>query len=268
MTNPAIVETVAVASQEELTLSGYGFRMVVNGHAKPQIFNDKNEPVIDVNERMAAQRKLVLPLVQKLGASWQQELADLAAATQTVTALSSSVTQAFTANDNAPKKRELGDKVEDGSYYVGVSKTTGTDLFLFIESVGQNKHVDVVSFNKGTEIMRQKHKQGAEFHGHKFSAQQLENEIVAAQNEGTADGGIRRLTKAELAQVEEVFEAKPELREMALEVCKDDRWVQSASPCVSFSAWFQYLDGGDQYLSNRSYDASLLGGRSLPRPKP
>lgn len=98
------------AQQEELTLSGYGFTMIINGHDKPHIFDNTGQPVIDLNAHTAAQQKLILSLIEKLGPSWQQEMADIEAARKTVISMSASVAAAFapTANDNNVNVTKVG----------------------------------------------------------------------------------------------------------------------------------------------------------------
>jgi hypothetical protein len=105
MTNPAV--KAETDQQEELTLSGYGFKMIINGHDKPQIFDDKGEAITDINAYMAAQQKLLLSLVKNLGPSWQQDIANLEAAKKTVGSMSASVAAAF-ANDNNVDVTKVG----------------------------------------------------------------------------------------------------------------------------------------------------------------
>lgn len=184
------------------------------------------------------------------------------------TEMSGAGSAAFVSINDNYKIPQIGDQMPDTSYYMGVSEDTGTDFFLFIQSAGQSKTADIVSFDKGTDLLKKKYKNNETFHGHKFSAFQLESEIIQAQQVGKADGGNRRLTQKELAQVETVFKAKPELRTAALEVCSKDSWVQSASPYGDNFMCFQDLSDGEQDgFEMHECVASLLVGRSDPQPK-
>ena len=262
-TNPQEKDVVAT----EYTFTGGGYTLKLNGDGHAYLFNGSEEEIKDIAGRNTALTALsaATPLLAealKNEANERQKEIDL------IAKMAGAATAAFVPINDNQKKPQLGDQMPDTSYYMGVSEDTGTDFYLFIESAGQSKTADVVTFNKGTDILRKKHEKKETFHGHKFSAFQLESEIIQAQKDNKADGGNRRLTKKELAQVETVFKAKPELRTAALDVCSKDSWVQSASPCVSNGAWFQYLrDGGQNFYFRYVYDASLLVGRSDPQPK-
>lgn len=164
--------------------------------------------------------------------------------------------------------RQLGDRMEDGSYYMGVSETTGTDFYLFLENATDTtkKTADIMTFNEGTILFLQKHQEQATFHGHSYSAQQLKDEIVAAYKSGTADGGIRRLTDVEWMQVYKVLELKSELHELAVNTREKNHWVQTASPIDSSRAYFKSVVNGMLTADSRNYfnDGILLGGYSVP----
>lgn len=272
MTNPSIAKNHN--TPEESTVSGYDFRIVMNGQDKLQIFDDKNAPITDIEQRMDAYQKLVSTLT----ASWRQDL----------TELNAMLTPSITTNGNT---YTLGDKIEDGSYYMGISDTTNTPFCLFLETVALTKHhtslsfLDSASFSTGTQEMRQKHKQGAEFRGHKYSKFQLDkfetdkfiscrdgygvirhDEIKRSYEQGTDDGGVRRLTHHEWKQVEEVFNLKPELRELALEVFKQS-WVQTASLHDSGHAYYHDIKNGEHSVYGCDVYGAVVLGRSLPSPK-
>ena len=175
MTNLTLQLQQPETNQEEIVfIFGNGFRMIINGQGKPEFFNDKHELVTDVNERMTMQEKLVLPLIKKLSASWKQEWADA---------------------------YQLGDRMPDTSYYMGISEDTFTHFFLFIDNIGENEYADVVSIEKGENILREKCNNKEKFHGHNFSEFHEEKEIIQSYRKNTADGGLRRLTRKELEQV-------------------------------------------------------------------
>ncbi len=162
-----------------------------------------------------------------------------------------------------------GKKMSDGSYYMGVSRTTGTDFFLFLENLAEIGTRP--SFEEATKFLKKKHDENEEFHGHKFSAQQLDHEIIAANNDGTADGGIRRLTVNEWDQAQNaltaLFQNKKSLRRKL-----PSRYIQTAdttntlpSPNMG-SNWLHDLDSNDNFTLSEYDTASLLVGRSEPRP--
>jgi hypothetical protein len=120
----------AAAQDGKLTLSGYGFTIEINGADKPLILDAEGNAVIDVNQRMAAQENLILPLIETLGKSWQQELAGLQQATAKITMMSTALQTAFTApaNDNTMKNDQIGYVTQAGLVYAGIGEK---DQFLY-----------------------------------------------------------------------------------------------------------------------------------------
>lgn len=154
--------------------------------------------------------------------------------------------------------------MDDESYYMGVSKTTNTDFFLFLENlsgIGLSP-----SFKEATKFLNRKHNENELFHGHKFSAQQLDYEIVEANNNGTADGGIRRLTVDEWNQAQEVlailFQNNKRLRR------KVPSYIQTSDTDITTGDnWVHDFYSNDNFTLHDYDTASLLVGRSEPRPK-
>ncbi len=179
--------------------------------------------------------------------------------------------------------RKPGDKMEDGSYYMGISNTTGTGFFVFFENLEEitkialKSHRLEPSFNEAEDFLRKKHQERAKFHGHLFSAQQTRSEIITAKKKGTADGGIRRLTKVECDQMGKLMLNNQDLLKEFNEGLTfphhhdTDIYIQTATQ-RKFSKYHSLMHDSlmykvaacKSYSATRGGRATLLLGRSEP----
>ncbi len=160
-------------------------------------------------------------------------------------------------------QQSVGDPVSEGWYYFGVSIDTRKKLYVFLENAAELMTHDVA-----TEVLNQKRKNNDTFHGYAYSAQQTDEQIKSACANGTDDDGVRRLTENELKQVEEVLERNQALRELALQACKKNNWVQSATTFGENGVAFQNISNGrvfrSDFCNGKALSTSLLLCRNEP----
>ena len=235
---------------QKLTLSGYGFTIEVNGSDKPLILDAEGNPVIDINQRMAAQEKLVLPLVETFGKSWQQELTELRQATAKINGMSTALHSAFafSANDNDQAEPKIGDVMGNGTVYAGISSTTGTKMYAMPEDSG------IMTWNKAIKFTQELKDQ----YGFDGSKQATAKALKDATKD---DGGWRLPTRDELNQL---YTNKDDIGKFD----SSDPWYWSSSEYYSNFAYGQSFSVGVQYHYDKDHDSSVRCVRSEPRPKP
>jgi hypothetical protein len=243
MTGISLAKTV---QDEKLTLSGYGFSMKISANSESVLFDAQGQEIVDVQQRIDAQKALVLPLIQRLGASLQQEMAALQQST--ITDMSACLETSFTlpANNNEFK---IGQVMPDGTVYAGISETTGTKMFAMPKDSGIMTWYNAIKFTQKL----------SDQYGYNGSKQAT---AEALDNPKKDDGGWRLPTGDELNQL---FENKDDIGSFD----STDPWHWSSS---SFSdndnlAQIQrFTVGRPNYGNDKDRVCSVRCVRSEPRP--
>lgn len=150
---------------------------------------------------------------------------------------------------------------KNGWLYMGLSQTTGTKLWLFLENAGDMTHDDATKHLRKIK----------DFHGHRGSKQQTVEDL---QHSSKDDGGVRRFTKEEGEQINQFLEEQPEWDKKLIDAFGNEEeaiWLQTASTQKLKRhelACFQELFTGEQCAYGKKFNiASLLLVRSEPRPR-
>lgn len=185
--------------------------------------------------------------------------------------------------------------MQDGAYYMGVSHTTGTDFYLFIEPVVvDGQHAQVERFDPQFELIEQLRQNKEMFRGRHFSTQQMEVELITGYGDSAierghtlltdslrsqelnaipstdgnaADDGIRVLTSVEWKQAYDVLKANTELYQAMLQLCSKQRDIRTGSLIGNrLPGLFDITDGHTGYFRNSLARASLVLGYSDRHP--
>jgi hypothetical protein len=214
MTNPAIqVNTV-----NEAVLTSGGITLKINGDGNLYLYDAEGKEIADVVARTEAMQTVsyVFPM---FGEAFHNEAMKHQKATVAMTTMSGKATAAFAVNDNATEPK-IGFVDDKGWRYAGISKTTGTRLWV------AEKDSEIMSSNKAVKFTQElKGFQG--YDGSKqYKASLLEDAALD-------DGGVRLPTKQELNQL---YENKADLGN---NFDSSDPWYWSSSEYNNNVAYIQ-----------------------------
>jgi hypothetical protein len=249
-------------SDIRILISGLDYNIQIN-NGVVIVGNKNNELMTSDKDLEIVKQKIIIPSLLSIGKNWKQDLLNAA---ETVINEEAHLMEKQKLDQKSVLGHKLGTKQKNGSYYMGISPLTGTDMYLFLKPMKNEINRETYSFNMGTALLTDKRENGQLFKGLKYNFYQLEEEI---KDEISTQEGIRRLTAEEWKQVDFVFQAKPDLRETALEICDRMNWVQTASP-VKFGrvTLHNLLDGRQKEGNSFFEEAYLLPGYTEAKSKP